>query len=136
MTQTLVLDNFPPVVRKLNKKTGKVTSRVSNLSPNARVHWRTRKAAKEDVQSTVAIFARTQNLQPIAPPVLVFPTFIVPDRRARDGDNYNAMLKAVLDALVKAGVLFRDDWRNLTLQPAAFDYEKGVRRLELRLEAA
>ena len=52
-------------------------------------------------------------------------TFMVPDKRRRDGDNYVARMKGAQDGLVRASIVKDDDFTHLTLLPPEFRYEKG-----------
>lgn len=95
------------------------------LSPNSRVHWRTKAkhtaeyreacgwAAKEAMQKTSGVF-------PIAPPVAAYTIYYEHDRRRRDPDNHAAMLKAAWDGFKDAGLLVDDSADKLTIAPPVF----------------
>ena len=135
----LVLNDYPPVVRV--SRIGRdgllrVVSQVSPLSPNSRAHWRTRNKAKKAVADQVALHVIALGRPQLRAPVEVQPTYVVPDARGRDSDNYTALLKPVIDQLVRSGVLPGGDTHTaLRPLPPAFRVEKGARRLELVLRA-
>jgi len=58
-------------------------------------------------------------------------TYIVPDRRQRDPDNFLAMFKSGIDGLVDAGVLAADSAEYLTILPVQFEYRKGVKAIRV-----
>ena len=57
--------------------------------------------------------------------------FYVKDLRRRDLDN---MICSVNDALVKAGLLFDDDWQHLAIGAAEAEYDKLNPRCELWID--
>ncbi len=91
----------------------------SELSPNARVHWRMRYRATQQyrwqawgkAQETMRLTGITEPFKKAEAHV----TFIVPDKRRRDLDNALAMLKPVWDGLVDAGLLVDDDVEHFTV---------------------
>ncbi len=100
------------------------------LSPNARVHWRTLARAKADYKDDcgwliVATWHDRRRLMPetkaapverrLAPPVHARVTFTVADKRRRDSDNFLAMLKPLFDAFVETGVLQDDSHDKLKI---------------------
>lgn len=110
---------------------------VARLSPNSRAqsHWpRTR--ARNEVMKHTALVARMQGLRPIVGPVEVTFRWIVNTRRRRDVDNLagNGTVKAVLDALVQDRYLMDDSTEYVTGVHTEVVYEKGSRRLEIRIE--
>ena len=106
------------------------------LSPNARVHWRTLAKAKREYKEDCGWIiqrsapAPTGSL-PLTPPVTAQVTFVC-DRRRRDPDNHMAMLKPLWDALVEMGVL-EDDSRDVLriLDPK---WEMGPKKVVVTLE--
>lgn len=71
------------------------------LSPNARVHWRTLAKAKREYKEACGWAILHVSLAQLRPPVTAQVTFVVPDKRRRDTDNFLAMLKPLFDALVE-----------------------------------
>lgn len=125
MKQTLRIDDFPQPT----------TARV--LSPNGRAHWAVKNANRDYVHLMVGAVAKAQELQPMAGHVVLRPTFIVPQRRQRDDDNYaTGVLKAVRDALVRGKYIEADDTDHLRQMPVEITVEKGHRALILELESA
>lgn len=51
-------------------------------------------------------------------------TFVVPDSRRRDPDNYLAMMKPVVDGLVLADVLPDDNFSVVSYAPVIFQIER------------
>ncbi len=85
------------------------------LSPNARVHWRTLARAKREYKADCKIMAYITGTFPSArPPVTAQVTFVC-DARRRDADNHMAMLKPLWDALVEMGVLEDDSHDKLKI---------------------
>jgi hypothetical protein len=68
--------------------------------------------------------------------VMLHMTYVMPNERARDQDNYSGsgVTKAVIDVLVKGQWLDGDDTARLRLAPVEIRVEKGRRALELQLE--
>ena len=95
------------------------------LSPNARVHWRTLAQAKQEYKGTcgwVVLEGRSLvHRPPLEPPVAAQVTFVVTDSRRRDADNYMAMLKPMWDALVEMGVLVDDSHDKLTIEKPVWE---------------
>ena len=95
------------------------------LSPNARVHWRTRAPLVLKARQGACV-AACKILGVRAPQwheVTARATFHFPDRRRRDTDNLAALLKPVWDGLVDAGLLIDDD--RITHLPVEIVHEKG-----------
>ncbi len=101
------------------------------LSPNARVHWRTLAQAKRQYKDACGWIIRGANERGIlfwsdmllASPVTAQVTFVVTDKRRRDTDNHLSMLKVCFDAFVDMGVL-EDDSRD-ALRIAEPKWERG-----------
>lgn len=77
------------------------------LSPYARA---SRVRAIKTVAEQTARFTRAPHLERARLDVEIS----FPDRKRRDTHNYMPTVKALVDGLVKAGVLPDDDWRHLT----------------------
>lgn len=72
---------------------------------------------------------RAQRHEPITPPVEAVLHWRLPDRRRRDADNLAAVVKAVLDAVVREGLLPDDSWRyvpRIGIELHAPDPARGV----------
>ncbi len=106
------------------------------LSPNSGRHgsWRPRAKAKKAYRYVAKIETLwiTDDYEPRWPAATVRATFYFKDRRRRDKDNFNAMLKPAWDGLVDAGLLADDD--QLTHLPTVFELDKENPRVELRVE--
>lgn len=123
--QTLILTDFPP------------PAIARALSPNGRVHWAVKSKARQSVHTWVLVSAERANLQAVRDPVRATFRFIRPTRQRIDLDNLSTgVTKAALDALVRGGYLVDDDSSHVVSVTAEVAYEKGQRRLEIRLEPA
>ena len=60
--------------------------------------------------------------------------FYVKDKRVRDTANMIHGCKAYVDGLVKAGVIWKDDWVHLTFGGACVAIDKANPRVELEIE--
>ena len=106
----------------------------SELSPNARVHWRTlakaKAAYKEEcgwaIRAERPVYARPS----LPPPVTAQVTFVC-DKRRRDPDNHMAMLKPLWDALVEMGVLEDDSHDKLKILDPKWELGKKKVIVEL-----
>lgn len=72
-----------------------------------RAHWAVQAKAKKDVGKATYDLAKAHKIANLGPSI-VGATWFVPDKRRRDTDSLYPFLKAVLDALVQAGV-WEDD---------------------------
>ena len=96
-----------------------VINRLPNrlLSPNARVHWRTRhKAGAEDVEE-VALLARAASFGIKGLPwdrAHIDIEWVSKDKRKRDIDNLLAASKYFIDSLRWGGVIVDDAAENVT----------------------
>lgn len=118
--QRLVLDDFPD------------PADARALSPNGRVHWATRNAARKEVASRVVVEATRSGLRPAAGPVRLTFRYVYPDRRRRDVDNLaTGVTKACVDALVRGRWLAADDSEHVVGVEAVPVVERGRRRLEI-----
>lgn len=104
----------------------------TGLSPNARIHWGSRRRVALAFTTRCLVALREQCIFPPRTPwprVNVRLAFYV--SRLADGDNRVASLKALLDALVRAGYFAGDDPRRLTF--AAWPTQSVVPKAECRL---
>lgn len=88
----------------------------SELSPNARVHWVKKYQAAQKLKEDVFYLAKQAAIPRFTTATIQF-TFVVPDSRRRDPDNYLAMMKPVVDALVLADVLPDDNFSVVSYAP-------------------
>ncbi len=104
----------------------------SELSPNARVHWRTLAKAKAEYKVACGWIVKLALYKPrtLKPPVTAQVTFVC-DARRRDADNHMAMLKPLWDALVEMGVLEDDSKDVLTI--LAPKWERGPKKVIVEL---
>ena len=124
--QRLVLEDFPDP--KLARA----------LSPNGRVHWASRKRARELVEWIVANAIFDQHLHDgmAYGPVRITYRWICPDRRKRDLDNHSTgVVKVVQDSLVASGLLVADDTSVVTSIAVEVSVERGRRALVIDVEA-
>ena len=94
MKQTLVIDARPP----------------EKLLPNRRRHWSD--MYKKDVKDYLALIwirCKEQKIQPVKGHATLTFTFHLKTKRKRDGDNFLAAAKKVIDVLTKDCKLFVDD---------------------------
>lgn len=124
-SQTLTLEDFPsPLLARA-------------LSPNGRVHWAQRNAARKTVAAVVAGASIRARLEPARGPVRVTFRYVRPTRGRVDLDNLSTgVSKACLDALVRQRILVDDDSRHVVAVTAEAVYEKGRRALVVILEEA
>jgi hypothetical protein len=122
--QQLILENFP---RPDSART---------LSPTGRAHWAAQRKARLHVADVVIVQAIRMGLKRMRGQVMLQMTYVMPNERARDQDNYSGsgVTKAVIDVLVKGGWLDGDDTARLRLAPVQIRVEKGRRALKLRFE--
>jgi crossover junction endodeoxyribonuclease RusA len=106
------------------------------LSPNDRVHWRTKAAATKKYREWAYLAGvNARNNVPGDYPWSVAEvqvTYYRRDRRGRmDGDNAGGRLKAAMDGLVDAGLLTDD--RGLTHRPVRQEIDRKQPRVEVLL---
>ena len=89
------------------------------LSPNARAHWRTRWKANRMMREASFMLARAQQV-PTFTKARIQITYVVKQRRLRDGDNGLAMAKGLIDGLVDAHVFKDDNVEHVSYAPVAF----------------
>ena len=92
------------------------------LSPNGRAHWAVKRKAAEPMKQVAAL--QGKQLRPISGPATVTVTFIVAQNRRRDGDNWLASMKPVMDVLVQTGLFTDDDSRHISYAPVRFEVDK------------
>jgi len=98
------------------------------LSPNARVFWVKKYQAAKQLKEDTYYLAKQAAIPRFTTATLQF-TFVVPDSRRRDPDNYLAMMKPVIDGLVLAGVLPDDSFSVVSYAPVLLRIEgKGNSR--------
>lgn len=95
-------------------------------SPNGRGHWAARAQARQALAQRVALAARAAGLpRPLPPPVGLAAHWQFPVARRRDPDNLAALLKPVVDGLVRGGWLVDDHVGALWLAPATVHVVPG-----------
>lgn len=101
-----------------------------SLSPNARVHWRTKARAVKKYRFAAEMAAREHGVTRYAS-AHVATTFYVKDRRGlkQDADNLIASIKSALDGIADAGVVEND--RAFTPLPPKLEIDKENPRLEV-----
>ena len=90
-----------------------------DLSPNARVHWARKASATRQLKQDAFFLAKEARLPRFTTAIIHF-TFVVPDSRARDPDNYLIMMKPAVDGLVAAGIFPNDSYKSLKYAPVVF----------------
>ena len=107
-----------------------------NLSPNARVHWRTKadataKARRDARLAATSIINQTRKTPPKLESATMQATFYFRDSRRRDKSNAASSLKAYEDGFTDAGV-WRDD-SGVTHLPVVFLTDRVNPRVELTI---
>jgi Holliday junction resolvase RusA-like endonuclease len=100
-----------------------------------RAHWTKVRNAKTVVELLVTNAARTARLGKVGP-CHVSVTWHAPDARVRDSDALGPFLKASLDALVRCGVIARDDYRHVLSTTMAVRVDRARPRIEIALTEA
>lgn len=90
---------------------------------------------KEDTEDYIVIFANQQIPRPLKTPVYMSYLWIEPDRR-RDKSNIAFAKKFIEDALIKAGKLPNDGWKQIKGFKDDFDVDKRNPRVEIEIEEA
>ena len=98
-----------------------------------RAHWTTVRKAKADVELLVRAAAREAKTAPVGP-CSVEIIWWAPDARIRDSDSLGPFLKASLDALVRCGVLARDDYRHVLGTTTRIAIDRVNPRIEIHLK--
>lgn len=123
--QTLTLEDFPDP--KLARA----------LSPNGRAFWATQRRASAQVHACVKAYCDAQRIRPVDGPVRVTFRYTRPTRQRVDLDNLTTgVSKAVLDGLVRAGILTDDSSEHVVAVTAEAAYLRGVRQLDVTLTPA
>lgn len=99
-------------------------------------HWRVSYRAKAETEMLVRSALRAANVPPQTQPVEVVVTWFAPDRRRRDSDAMDFTKKAVLDAMVKAGVLVDDDLTHVPRTTTGIRVDRDRPRIEIRIQSA
>ena len=89
----------------------------SQLSPNARVHWRTRhKAGSEDIEEvTPIVWVAKEGVKGLPyKKAHISIEWVAKDKRKRDMDNLLSASKYFIDSLRHGGVILDDDAENVT----------------------
>lgn len=93
------------------------------LTMNDRPHWRVRAKQTRLMRQAASWQARAARLPADLPHVTVALTWVVKDRRRRDGgENLAPTYKALLDGLVDYGLVADDDPTHVTRGPSVIDY--------------
>ncbi|MBA7683817.1 hypothetical protein ES703_92202 [subsurface metagenome] len=95
----------------------------SELSPNARVFWFKKYQAAQKLKEDTFYLAKQAAIPQFNTATIQF-TFVVPNHRRRDPDNYLAMMKPVVDGLVLADVLPDDNFSVVSYAPVLFQIER------------
>lgn len=86
------------------------------MNPNGRAHWAVRRRDTEPFKQAIAIQTKRLRFQK----VIITVTFVVRDKRRRDGDNFLASLKGAFDTLVHEGVVKDDSAEYVSYAPVVF----------------
>jgi Holliday junction resolvase RusA-like endonuclease len=101
----------------------------ASSSGNARVHWTDRRIDAQIFGK--AVYCESVNMRnrlsllPFPGTTRVSLTFIFPNKRSRDRDNFISRFKPGLDNLVKAGLLRDDNSENVILGDVKFVVDPG-----------
>ncbi|KKK53980.1 hypothetical protein LCGC14_3089340 [marine sediment metagenome] len=98
---------------------------AKETSPNARGHWRKRYAAVHKLREDTFMVAMSQQAPAFTEKVLISITYVVATKRHRDGDNWLAMAKGMIDGLVDAKVLVDDSSEYVSFAPVQFVVDKA-----------
>jgi len=93
------------------------------LNPNGRAHWATKRKVAEPLKQAIAL--ESKRLDPVKGKVLITITFITAQKRRRDGDNWLASMKPLIDTLVKTDFLPDDDSSSVSYAPVIFEVDKS-----------
>jgi len=102
---------------------------------NDRGHWAKKAEATKTMRTTAALMARQSRLPAGLHHVTVALTWVVKDRRRRDGgENLAPTYKALLDGLVDYGLVADDDPAHVTRGPSLILYApEQIPHLELHI---
>ena len=111
----------------------------SKLSPNARVHWRTRhKAGSEDIEEvTPIVWVAKEGIKDLPyKKAHISIEWVAKDRRKRDMDNLLSASKYFIDSLRHGGIILDDDAENVSYSLAyRVSKEEGPQTI-IRIEPA
>jgi Holliday junction resolvase RusA-like endonuclease len=99
-----------------------IGGRLPGLNEYTRANRRNRYEAakvKKQTQEVIIWEIRKARLKPFAKPIAIRYTWIEPNMR-RDKDNISFAQKFIQDALVDAGILTNDGWKNIASISHAF----------------
>lgn len=107
---------------------------LNEYSAAERKHRQVAAKLKRETEQRIILAARSQlpNVH-LSNPVNMFYSWFEPNRR-RDKDNIAFAKKFIQDALVKAGVLRNDGWKEIEGFSDAFYIDKERPRVEVRFE--
>ena len=97
-------------------------------------HWRNAHRAKHETEALVRSALVRARIRTLAPPIAVSVTWYAPNLIRRDSDSVDFTKKAVLDALVKTGVIPDDDWKHVIGASTAVQLDRDNPRIEIVLE--
>lgn len=95
------------------------------LTANDRHHYMVKARITKQIREASFWMARQLRL-PELPKITVAMTWVVADKRKRDGsENLAPTLKALIDGLVDAGVVIDDDQAHVVRGPSLIEYRQG-----------
>lgn len=104
------------------------------LSPNARVHWKTRARRTKEYRRCAFLVTCAAGGRKLGwPRAIAQATFYWPNRCRRDIRNAEHSLKAAYDGLVDAQLILDDSSDVLTHNETKFDLDPRKPRVEIRL---
>lgn len=97
----------------------------------AKTHWAKYYDMQQSLINVIVAFIRGKNLKPITSyPVSISFKWIMTNQR-KDPDNIASTKKYILDALVKAGILENDGWKQISGFTDEFEIDKEHPRVEV-----
>ncbi|CDZ88968.1 RusA family crossover junction endodeoxyribonuclease [Rhodococcus ruber] len=99
-----------------------------------RAHWTKVRNAKAEAASQIITLVKRDGIPFMLDRVDVTVIWFAPDARRRDSDSLGPYCKAVLDALVEAGVLCDDDSRYVRQTAMRVDTDRTNPRIEILIE--
>ena len=96
-------------------------------------HWRKAYRAKNETEQLRSALVLAP-ISTLTAPQTVLVTWYAPDARRRDSDALDFTKKAILDALVKSGVLEDDSWKQVHSATTAIVIDRDNPRIEITLE--
>lgn len=100
------------------------------LNEQRRAHWQTVRRAKAEAEQHIWVVAKAARL-PRMKRAHVEVVWFAPDKRARDADSLGPYMKAVLDTLVKIGVLEDDNYRHVPRVTLGIEHDRSRPRIEI-----